>query len=47
MNVSYNDTVLVNVNSEKLLDVVIDKHLTWKDHIDKTAKRVKTLLANF
>ncbi len=30
--------MLENVNSEKLFEVIIDKHLSWKHHIDKTAK---------
>ncbi len=38
----FNNTQLTNVNSEKLLGVNIDKHLTWKDHIhvSKTAKKL-------
>ncbi len=28
------------MNSNKLLSVIIDKHLTWKFHIDKTAKSI-------
>ncbi len=30
--------MLENVNSEKLLGVIFDKHLSWKHHFDKTAK---------
>ncbi len=31
---------LENVNSNKLLGVIIDKNLTWKFHIDETAKYI-------
>ncbi len=34
------NTELENVNSNKLLSVIIDKILTWKFHIDKTAKSI-------
>ena len=36
---------LKNVNSEKLLGVKIDKYLTWKDHVNKTAKTISRNLA--
>ncbi len=38
IKINFNNTMLENVNSEKLLGVIIHKHLSWKDHIDKTAK---------
>ncbi len=38
IKVNFNNTMLKNVNSEKLLGVIIDKYLRWKHHIDKTAK---------
>ncbi len=47
INVNFNETSLENVASEKLLGVVIDKHLTWKSHIDKTAKTLSRNLALF
>ncbi len=31
---------LENVNSNKLLSVIIDKNLTWEFHIDKTSKSI-------
>ncbi len=34
------NTELENVNCNKLLVVSIDKNLTWKFHIDKTAKSI-------
>ncbi len=34
------NTELEKVNSNKLLGVIIDKSLTWKFHIDKTAKSI-------
>ncbi len=45
IKVIFNNTMLENVNSGKLLGVISDKHLIWKHHIDKTAKKntVKTL----
>jgi ribonuclease P/MRP protein subunit RPP40 len=45
INVHLNDTLLENVNAEKLLGVVIDKHLSWKDHINKTAKTISRNIA--
>ncbi len=39
------DECLENVNSEKLLCVIIDKHLSWKHHIDKTAKTLSENIA--
>ncbi len=36
INVYFNDTLLENVNAEKLIGVVIDWHPIWKDHINKT-----------
>ncbi len=38
VSVICDNTELENVNSNKLLSVIIDKNLTWKVHIDKTAK---------
>ncbi len=43
----FNNTQLKNVNSEKLLDVRIDKHLTWKYHVNKTAKTISRNQARF
>ncbi len=37
IKVNSNNIMLENVNSEKLHGVIIDKHLSWKHHIDKTA----------
>ncbi len=37
--------MLENVKSEKLLGVIIDKHLSWKHHIDKTAKTFSKSIA--
>ncbi len=34
------NTELESVNSNKLLDVIIDKNLTWKFHIDKTTNSI-------
>ncbi len=40
VSVICDNTELENVNSNKLLDVIIDKNLIWKFHIDKTAKSI-------
>ncbi len=45
INVNFNHTLLENVNAEKLLRVVIDKYLSWKDHINKTAKTISKSIA--
>ncbi len=37
--------MLENVNSEKLLGVIIDKHLSWKHHIDKNAETLSKNIA--
>ncbi len=36
---------LDNVDSEKLLGVNVDKYLTWKHHVDKTAKIISKNIA--
>ncbi len=43
IKVNFNNTMLENVNSVKLL--IIDKHLIWKHHIDKTAKAISKNIA--
>ncbi len=45
IKVNFNNTMLENVNSEKILVVIIDKHLSWKLHIDKTAKTLSKSIA--
>ncbi len=45
IKVIFNNTMLENVNSEKLLGVIIDKHLSWKHHIDKTSKTLCEIIA--
>jgi hypothetical protein len=45
LGVICNNTELENVNSSKLLGVIIDKNLTWKYHIDKTAKTISHSIA--
>ncbi len=44
IKLNFNNTMLENVNSEKLLGIIIDKHLSWKHHIDKTAKTLSKTL---
>ncbi len=42
----YNDNNLVkNVYSEKSLSVTIDKHLTWKEHVNQTARNISRNIA--
>ncbi len=36
---------LENLNSQKLMGVIVDKNLTWKFHIDKTAKTINYNIA--
>ncbi len=43
INVNFNNTMLENVNFEKFLGVIIDKHLSLKHHIDKTSKIIALL----
>ncbi len=38
LNIVLDNITLDNVDSEKLLGVIVDKYLTWKHHVDKTAK---------
>ncbi len=45
IKVNFNNTMLENVISEKLLGVIIDKHLSWKHHIDKTSKTLSKNIA--
>ncbi len=45
LDVYYDNTKLENVESEKLLGVKIDKHLSWKDQIDKVAHTVSSSIA--
>ncbi len=47
LTIFFNNTHLKNVNSEKLLGVKIYKHLTWKDHVNKTAKTISRNLSLF
>ncbi len=43
IKVNFNNTMLENVNSEKLLGVIIDKHLSWKQQFCLLKHSVKTL----
>ncbi len=45
LTIFFNNTQLKNVNSEKLVSVKIDKHITWKDHVNRTAKTISRNLA--
>ncbi len=41
----YNNQMAANGDSEKLLGVRIDKHLTWKEHVNQTAKKISGSIA--
>lgn len=45
LNVVFNDVTLENVEKEKLLGVTVDKHLTWRHHVDRTAGKVSKSIA--
>ncbi len=47
LTIFFNYTQLKNVNSEKRLGVKNNKHLTLKDHVNKTAKTISRNLAPF
>ncbi len=40
LNIVLDNVTLDNVDSEKLLGVIVGKYLTWKHHVDKTAKTI-------
>ncbi len=44
-SVNFDNATLNNVDSEKLLGVIVDKYLTWKHHVDKTAKTISKNIA--
>lgn len=45
LNIVFNDVTLECVEKDKLLGVVVDKHLTWRHHVDKTAASVSRGIA--
>jgi len=45
LQVQHNGTLFENVDSEKLLGVTIDKHLSWKIHIDNIASSLSKNIA--
>ena len=40
LEVNLSGTCLASVESDKVLGVTIDSHLSWKDHINKISKKV-------
>ncbi len=46
LNIVIDNVILDNVDSEKILGVIVDKYLTWK-HVDKTAKNISKTLPYF
>ena len=47
LEVTIENMQLKNIQHEKLLGVVIDQHLCWKQHVDKVHRTVSMLLARF
>ena len=47
LNVKAEYATIKSVQSEKLLGVNMDQHLTWKDHIGKVHKTVSMIVARF
>ncbi len=45
LNIILDNVTLDNVDSEKLLGVIVDKYLTWKHYADKTAKTISKNIA--
>ncbi len=45
LDVTYDGSKLQNVDSENLLGIKIDKHLSWKDQVDKVANKVSCDIA--
>ncbi len=43
-NVTYDGSKLLNVDSENLLSIKIDKNLSWKNLVDKVAMKMKNVL---
>ncbi|CAB4040934.1 Hypothetical predicted protein, partial [Paramuricea clavata] len=40
LHINYNNTVLENVKSKRLLGVIVDNHLCWKAHINDLASNL-------
>jgi hypothetical protein len=47
LHINYNNTVLENVESKRLLGVIVDNHLCWKVHINDLASNLSKLIALF
>ncbi len=45
LSIVIDNVTLDNVDSEKLLGVIVDKYLTWKHHVDKTANTISKNIA--
>ena len=40
INVEMSGKSITRVHKVKSLDLLIDEHMTWKDHIDETVKKI-------
>ncbi len=45
LNIVLDNVTLDNLDSEELLGVIVDMYLTWKTHVDKTAKTISKHIA--
>ncbi len=45
LNIVLDNVTLDNIDSEKLLGVIVEKYLTWKHHVDKNAKNISKNIA--
>ncbi len=45
LNILLDNVTLDNVDSEKLLAVIVDKYLTWKHHVEMTATTISKNIA--
>ncbi len=47
LNIVLDNVTLGNVDSKKLLGIIVDKYLTWKHHVDKNAKTISKNIVLF
>lgn len=40
LNISYNNLLIQKINSAKFLGIILDTHLSWKEHIDSLCKKI-------
>ncbi len=47
LNIVLDNVTLDDVDSKKLLEVIVDMYLTWKHHVDKNAKTISKISPYF